>query len=147
MQDELRRFKAGIFHALAHPTRIAIVELLSNRFDQLINLVMVPLILFSTLTVGGVLVLRVRRPGAPRPFRVPGYPLVPALFIAVNAWVLWSVLAHDAAQALATGPGGAIGPPGTWHVPTTLVGAVIVATGVPVYFVFRSHMRLEEPIR
>ena len=26
MQDNLRRFKAGIFQALAHPTRIAIVE-------------------------------------------------------------------------------------------------------------------------
>jgi ArsR family transcriptional regulator len=30
MQDALRRFKAGIFQALAHPTRIAIVELLGQ---------------------------------------------------------------------------------------------------------------------
>jgi len=30
MQDNLRRFKADIFQALAHPTRIAILELLSN---------------------------------------------------------------------------------------------------------------------
>ena len=30
MQDALRRFKAGIFQGLAHPTRIAIVELLSH---------------------------------------------------------------------------------------------------------------------
>jgi DNA-binding transcriptional ArsR family regulator len=29
MQDALRRFKADIFQALAHPTRIAILELLS----------------------------------------------------------------------------------------------------------------------
>jgi DNA-binding transcriptional ArsR family regulator len=29
MQDSLRRFKADIFQALAHPTRIAILELLS----------------------------------------------------------------------------------------------------------------------
>jgi ArsR family transcriptional regulator len=28
MQDALRRFKAGLFQGLAHPTRIAIVELL-----------------------------------------------------------------------------------------------------------------------
>ena len=28
MQDKLRRFKAGCFQALAHPTRIAVVELL-----------------------------------------------------------------------------------------------------------------------
>jgi DNA-binding transcriptional ArsR family regulator len=30
MQDSLRRFKADIFQALAHPTRIAILELLSD---------------------------------------------------------------------------------------------------------------------
>ena len=30
MSQELRRFKADIFQALAHPTRIAIVELLRN---------------------------------------------------------------------------------------------------------------------
>lgn len=30
MQDPLRRFKADIFQALAHPTRIAILELLSG---------------------------------------------------------------------------------------------------------------------
>ena len=30
MTQELRQFKAGIFHALAHPTRIAIVEQLRN---------------------------------------------------------------------------------------------------------------------
>jgi ArsR family transcriptional regulator len=33
MKDELRRFKAGIFQALAHPTRIAIVELLRDEGD------------------------------------------------------------------------------------------------------------------
>ena len=31
MTEELRRFKAEIFQALAHPTRIAIVELLRDR--------------------------------------------------------------------------------------------------------------------
>jgi len=30
MPDDLRRFKAEIFHGLAHPTRIAIVELLRD---------------------------------------------------------------------------------------------------------------------
>jgi ArsR family transcriptional regulator len=31
MQDNLRRFKAGVFQALAHPTRIAIIELLRDE--------------------------------------------------------------------------------------------------------------------
>ncbi len=33
MQERLRRFKAGIFQALAHPTRIAIVEILRDEKD------------------------------------------------------------------------------------------------------------------
>ena len=33
MQDSLRRFKAGVFQALAHPTRIAIIELLRDERD------------------------------------------------------------------------------------------------------------------
>ena len=31
MPDSLRRLKADVFQALAHPTRIAIIELLGNR--------------------------------------------------------------------------------------------------------------------
>jgi ArsR family transcriptional regulator len=31
MPDNLRRFKAGVFQALAHPTRIAIIELLRDE--------------------------------------------------------------------------------------------------------------------
>jgi DNA-binding transcriptional ArsR family regulator len=31
MLDSLRRFKAGVFQALAHPTRIAIIELLRDE--------------------------------------------------------------------------------------------------------------------
>lgn len=31
MPDSLRRFKADVFQALAHPTRIAIIELLGSR--------------------------------------------------------------------------------------------------------------------
>jgi APA family basic amino acid/polyamine antiporter len=124
--------------ALVAQAVIAIVELVSNRFDQLITLVMVPLIAFSTLTVVGVFVLRARRPDTHRPFRVPAYPLVPLLFVAVNAWVLWSVLAHSSSEAIAIG---------SWHVPSTFIGAAIVATGVPVYFVFRAHSRAEEPVR
>jgi APA family basic amino acid/polyamine antiporter len=124
--------------ALVAQAVVAIVELVSNRFDQLITLVMVPLIAFSTLTVAGVLVLRARRPAAPRPFRVPGYPVVPILFIAVNAWVLWSVLAQGAREAMAIG---------SWHVPNTFVGVAIVATGIPVYFAFRARSRAEESAR
>jgi len=34
VQDKLRRFKAGIFQALAHPTRIAIIEFLRDEGEM-----------------------------------------------------------------------------------------------------------------
>ena len=37
MQDSLRQFKAGVFHALAHPTRIAIVELLRDEGEVAVS--------------------------------------------------------------------------------------------------------------
>jgi DNA-binding transcriptional ArsR family regulator len=37
MQDNLRRFKAGVFQALAHPSRIAIVELLRDEKEVAVS--------------------------------------------------------------------------------------------------------------
>ena len=49
--------------------------------------------LFLTLSGIALFVLRRRYPEAPRPFRVPWYPLVPLVFIASSAYVLYSSLA------------------------------------------------------
>ena len=40
------------------------------------------------MAVLGVFVLRFKKPGLKRPFKTWGYPVVPALFLAVNAWML-----------------------------------------------------------
>ncbi len=53
----------------------------------------------------------------PRPFRVPGYPLTPALFIAAAVAIVVNTALARPVQAL--------------------VGLGIVATGVPVYLVWR----------
>ena len=37
MQENLRRFKAGVFQALAHPSRIAIVELLRDEKEVAVS--------------------------------------------------------------------------------------------------------------
>jgi APA family basic amino acid/polyamine antiporter len=100
---------------------VSAVELLSGRFDDLVGFATSAIIAFSTLTVTAVIVLRVRRPDAARPFPVPGYPIVPLLFIAVNIWVLWCVLASGARAALC--------------------GLAIVATGIPAYAAFRARGR------
>jgi APA family basic amino acid/polyamine antiporter len=57
--------------------------------------------LFFLLTGVSLLVLRVREPRAPRPFRVPLYPLTPLLFVGTCAYVLYSSLAYAGLGALA----------------------------------------------
>ncbi len=57
--------------------------------------------LFLSLSGLAVLVLRWRRPGLPRPYRVPFFPWLPLLFVAACLFVLWSSLAYVKAGALA----------------------------------------------
>jgi APA family basic amino acid/polyamine antiporter len=105
---------------------VALVELFSGRFDQLVRFTMFAIVAFSTLAVVAVFVLRVRRPEAPRPFRVPGYPLVPGVFVAVSLWMFWSVLTFSDVALEA------------------LMGFAIVATGVPAYAAFRYMGRRQQ---
>ncbi|WP_245941880.1 APC family permease [Sphingomonas gilva] len=46
-------------------------------------------------------VLRRREPGVDRPFRVPLYPLTPAIFCATSLYLLWSSIAYTGVSALA----------------------------------------------
>ncbi len=55
---------------------------------------------FFMLVGVAVFVLRAREPDAPRPFRVPGYPLVPALFVLGCGYLLYSSLAYHRAHAM-----------------------------------------------
>lgn len=49
---------------------------------------------FFLLTGMSVFVLRARHPDVERPFRVPLYPVIPALFCVACAWLLYSSLAY-----------------------------------------------------
>ncbi len=70
----------------------ASVLALSGRFDELTDAVMFASWLFYALNAGSVLLLRRRRPDAERPFRVPGYPIVTCVFIALAAVLLVTTL-------------------------------------------------------
>lgn len=66
--------------------------ILSGRVDQIISYAGFTLTLFASLAVSCVIVLRVTRPNAPRPFRAWGYPVTPLLFLAVSTWTLiWAI--------------------------------------------------------
>jgi basic amino acid/polyamine antiporter, APA family len=92
-----------------------------RTFEQLAEAFVLLLYPFLALTVAAVFVLRRRRPDMPRPYRTAGYPLVPAIFLVGTVAMM--------ANALLERPG------------ATLLGAAIVAAGVPVYFAWRAVAR------
>jgi basic amino acid/polyamine antiporter, APA family len=55
---------------------------------------------FFMLTGIALFVLRRKEPDAPRPFRVPGYPVLPAVFVLSCASLLYSSLAYHREHAL-----------------------------------------------
>ena len=77
--------------------------------------------LFFLLTGIALFVLRARDPGAERPFRVPLYPVTPALFCLTGAYMLYSSLAFTGRGAVA--------------------GAAVLALGLPVLVLARRSSR------
>jgi APA family basic amino acid/polyamine antiporter len=92
---------------------------LTNTKDQLAEYTGFAVLVFSAFAVSTVFVLRRRHPDEPRPFKAWGYPLAPAIFVIAS---------------LAITVAAVIGRPGP-----SLWGAVIIAAGVPVYYVFRRR--------
>jgi basic amino acid/polyamine antiporter, APA family len=81
---------------------LGMVLVLSRSFESLTNTFVLAIWPFYALSVAGVYRLRRLRPDMPRPYRVVGYPIVPALFIlAVVAFVVNS-LVHDTVSSLIT---------------------------------------------
>jgi basic amino acid/polyamine antiporter, APA family len=66
---------------------LAIAFAIFSDPDGLVRLVGFTLAIFAALTVGAVFVFRAR--GKISPFRVPGYPLTPLLFLALSAWTVF----------------------------------------------------------
>ncbi len=66
--------------------------LLSGQYQQLYTLVIFPTWILYGMTAAAVIVLRRNRPDLERPYRVPGYPWVPSLFVLVALVLLYSTL-------------------------------------------------------
>lgn len=97
---------------------------LTGTYSQLLDYVVFAALLFFSLTIGAVFVLRKKRPGADRPFRAPGYPVIPALYILLCLVIIVILLIHK--------------PLFTWP------GLVIVLSGVPVYYAWRWSGRNQQ---
>jgi APA family basic amino acid/polyamine antiporter len=88
-----------------------------NVYTQLLEYIIPADLVFYVLMVGAVIVLRRKRPDAPRPYRTPGYPLVPLVYI-----LLATLLVLDLVYLARL---------------TSGLGFLIVLTGLPVYFLWR----------
>jgi APA family basic amino acid/polyamine antiporter len=93
----------------------------SGTYGDLLDYVIFAALLFYALTVGGLFLLRFRRPDAPRPYRALGYPILPALYLIMCVAVMLDLLI--------------VKPKLTWP------GLLLVVLGVPVYFLWRLIRR------
>jgi len=65
-----------------------------NLYSNLLDYVISAALIFYVLTIAGVIRLRLKRPGEERPYRVPGYPVVPLLYVVVASAVLIILFAY-----------------------------------------------------
>ncbi|MBI4888129.1 MAG: amino acid permease [Acidobacteria bacterium] len=107
--------------AISLAAALGVAFVFTRSFEQLADTFVLSIWPFYGLAVAGLYRLRRARPELPRPYRVPGYPVVPAVFI---AGVLYLV-----GNALVTDP--------LW----TSVTFGIILAGVPVYYVLFGSVR------
>jgi APA family basic amino acid/polyamine antiporter len=72
-----------------------LVILWTGSFEAIVLYAGVGLSMASMLSVGAVYVLRVRQPDLPRPFKVPGYPWVPAIYLVATGALIVAVFSEE----------------------------------------------------
>ena len=89
---------------------------LSGSYGQLLDYIIFAVLVFYILTIIGLFVLRRTQPDTPRPYRAFGYPVLPAIYIAMAVGIDLVLLRYK--------------PQYTWP------GLIIVLCGIPVYFLW-----------
>jgi APA family basic amino acid/polyamine antiporter len=119
--------------ALAAQCLWAIVLIFSGTFDTLTDTLIFVAWIFYAAGAFGVFVLRRKEASAPRPYKVPGYPFVPAAFVLFAAVFLALTIYNDVASyhaAVATGKPALI---------NCALGLALVLVGTPIYFLCRKR--------
>ena len=100
---------------------------ISGSYSQLLDYIICTELIFYILTIVCLFVLRVKRPHAERPYRAVGYPVLPAVYIVMAAWICIVLLRYK--------------PQYTWP------GLVIVLLGVPVFLIWSRGAVTESSLR
>jgi basic amino acid/polyamine antiporter, APA family len=92
----------------------ASVLVLSGTFDQLTDMIIFAVFIFYGATTLGVFILRRRMPEAHRPYKVWGYPVVPAVFILFCIGLFFNTIITRPREAV--------------------IGLILIFSGIPVYY-------------
>jgi APA family basic amino acid/polyamine antiporter len=92
----------------------ASVLVLSGTFDQLTDMIIFAVFIFYGATTLGVFILRRRMPNVHRPYKVWGYPFVPAIFILFCIGLFFNTILTRPREAA--------------------IGLILIFSGIPVYF-------------
>ena len=103
-------------HSLAMQCVWTCVLCVSGSYGQLLDYIIFAVLMFYILTIGGLIVLRIRRPDQHRPYRAFGYPVLPVIYILLAIFIDGVLLRYK--------------PQFTWP------GLIIVLLGIPVYFLW-----------
>jgi basic amino acid/polyamine antiporter, APA family len=101
---------------------LGVVFVLLGTFEQLADTFVTAIVPFYALAVGSVFIFR-KRAGYNPPFRVPGYPIVPAIFIVATVMLLGNAIIDKVSRF-----------------PTLGVLGVILL-GIPVFFLTKPRAR------
>ena len=117
------RYQTPAASIVAQGALATILLLIGGSFRQFLSLAIFSQWLFYMLAGSTVFVFRRRNPEAVRPFRVWGYPLVPALFLLASAVLLYYTF--------------------TDNLESSVWGSVAILSGIPAfhYFARRKQMR------
>ncbi|HEX2977182.1 MAG TPA: amino acid permease [Bacteroidales bacterium] len=94
----------------------SILLCLSGTYSNLLDYIMFAVLIFFTLTILAIFILRIRKPDMPRPYKAFGYPVIPALYILVTTFIMVILLIYKPDY--------------------TLPGLAIVLLGIPVFFLW-----------
>jgi basic amino acid/polyamine antiporter, APA family len=96
----------------------AVLLCLSGSYGNLLDYVIFAVLIFFTLTILSIFILRVKRPDIPRPYKAFGYPVIPSIYILATVTIMVILLIYKPDY--------------------TFPGLGIVLLGIPVFYIWRK---------
>jgi APA family basic amino acid/polyamine antiporter len=116
------RFRTPSIAIIVQCALAIVLLLLGGSFRQFFSLAIFAEWLFYMIAGSTVFVFRYRDPQADRPYRVWGYPLVPAIFVLVSALLLCFTFREN--------------------LPNSAYGTLAILLGIPVFYIFKHLKQL-----